>query len=77
MTVVLEGMSPAQEQGWPVLLELFQNRRKRLTGTGPASVRDRSPAPDAVKGWMRLLFREWRLLRRWAPPGDASAVLTP
>ena len=27
MTVVLEGMSPAQEQGWLVLLDLFPNRR--------------------------------------------------
>jgi len=34
MTVVLEGMSPAQEQGWLVLLDLFQNRRTDWTLIG-------------------------------------------
>jgi hypothetical protein len=34
MTVVLEGMSPAQEQGWLVLLDLFPNRRTAAP-TGP------------------------------------------
>jgi hypothetical protein len=33
MTVVLEGMSPAQEQGWLVLLDLFPNR---AAPTGPS-----------------------------------------
>jgi len=31
MTVVLEGMSPAQEQCWLVLLDLFPNRRTDWT----------------------------------------------
>jgi hypothetical protein len=34
MTVVLEGMSPAQEQGWLVLLDLFPNRRTDWTLIG-------------------------------------------
>jgi hypothetical protein len=34
MTVVLEGMSPAQEQGWLVLLDPFQNRRNDWTLIG-------------------------------------------
>ena len=34
MTVVLEGMSPAQEQGWLVLLDLFANRRTDWTLIG-------------------------------------------
>ena len=34
MTVVLEGMSPAQEQGWLVLLDLFPNRRSDWTLIG-------------------------------------------
>jgi|GEM_PF-7041101 len=34
MTVALEGMSPAQEQGWLVLLELFSNRRTDWTLIG-------------------------------------------
>ena len=34
MTVVLEGMSPAQEQGWLVLVDLFQNRRNDWTLIG-------------------------------------------
>lgn len=34
MTLVLEGMSPAQEQGWLVLLDLFQNRRNDWTLIG-------------------------------------------
>lgn len=34
MTVVLEGMSPAQEQGWLVLLDLFRDRRTDWTLIG-------------------------------------------
>lgn len=34
MTFVLEGMSPAQEQGWLVLLELFHGRRDDWTLVG-------------------------------------------